>query len=408
MYLQSSKYRLKRKSPRRFNLALIFFLCALIVAAVLFQRYVVPVIPPPFLPTPTATRPAASYADDAAKLFLDGKLKNSIEMYQQAILLAPTNSDLYVAVSEVQIFAHDYQGALENAQNAVLRSKSAVAYAVYGEALYRLEKSQGGNTFTDANKQLRKSLDLDPTLALAHAYYAEVLMDMDYGNWKTASDEAKTAVTLAPNRLESHRAMAYGYYMTGNTNEALSEYQKAVDIHGKLEDLWIPLGDCYRDTSQLQKAIDAYTNASGFDSTDPVPIARISRVYAKEGQYGKSAQYAEMAVNLAPLVPTYRGLLGEMYYHNHDFSKAVTELTLAIAGGRVEAGPIQGLPLGPFPVSEYYWTYGLALAAVGRCSEAVPIFRLLQQQLPDDELAMANVADGLSTCKEITPTPGGK
>jgi tetratricopeptide (TPR) repeat protein len=408
MYLQSSKYRLKRKSPRRFNLALIFFLCALIVAAVLFQRYVVPVIPPPFLPTPTATRPAASYADDAAKLFLDGKLKNSIEMYQQAILLAPTNSDLYIAVSEVQIFAHDYQGALENAQNAVLRSKSAVAYAVYGEALYQLEKSQGGNTFTDANKQLRKSLDLDPTLALAHAYYAEVLMDMDYGNWKTASDEAKTAVTLAPNRLESHRAMAYVYYMTGNTNEALSEYQKAVDIHGKLEDLWIPLGDCYRDTSQLQKAIDAYTNASGFDSTDPVPIARISRVYAKEGQYGKSAQYAEMAVTLEPLNPMNHGLLGVMYYHNHDFSKAVTELTLAIAGGRVEAGQIQGLPLGPFPVSEYYWTYGLALAAVGRCSEAVPIFRLLQLQLPDDELAMANVADGLSTCKEITPTPVGK
>ncbi len=162
MYLQSSKYRLKRKSPRRFNLALIFILCALIVVAALFQAYVVPSIPPPFMPTSTATRPAASYADDAAKLFLDGKLTESIKAYNQAILLAPTNSDLYVAVSKVQIFAHDYQGALDNAENAVLRSKSAVAYAVYGEALYWVEKSKGGSTFTDANKELQKSLELDP------------------------------------------------------------------------------------------------------------------------------------------------------------------------------------------------------------------------------------------------------
>jgi tetratricopeptide (TPR) repeat protein len=406
MYLQSSKYRLKRKSPRRFNLALIFILGMLIVAATLFQSYVVPIIPPLFLATHTATRPAASFADDAGKLFLDGKLKNSIEMYQQAILLAPTNSDLYVALSRVQIFAHDYQGALENAQNAVLRSKSAIAYAVYGEALYRLDLSQEKTTFEDADKQLRKSLDLDPNLALTHAYYAEMLMDEDYANWKTASTEARTALTLAPNLMESHRAMGYIYLMTANYSEALVEYQKAVDIHGKLADLWIKLGDCYQGVTDSQKAIDAYLNASALASTDPIPIARISRSYAGDGEYGKSAQYAEMAVTLSPLDPMYRGLLGEMYYFNGQYDKAVTELTLAITGGRVEAGPIQGLPLQAGRVAEYYWVYGLALAKVGRCSEAVPVFRLLEQQLPDDEAVMVNVTDGLILCKVITPTPG--
>jgi tetratricopeptide (TPR) repeat protein len=407
MYLQSSKYRLKRKSPRRFNLALIFILCVLIVLAALFQAYVVPSIPPPFLPTPTATRPAASYADDAAKLFLDGKLTDSINAYKKAILLAPTNSDLYVAASEVQIFAHDYQGALENAQNAVLRSKSAVAYAVYGEALYWIEKSEGGNTFADANKELQKSLELDPNLGLTHAYYAELLIDMDNANWKTASAEAQTAITLAPNRLESHRAMGYIFLSTGNYIEALGEYQKAIDIHGKLADLWIPLGDCYQAQSDTQNAIDAYLKASQFNSEDPVPIARIARVYAKEGQYGKSAQYAEMAVNLASLDPTYHGLLGEMYYFNSQYDKAVIELTLAIRGGRVDQGPIQGLPLQAGRVAEYYYVFGLALAKVGRCSEAVPIFHLLQQQVPDDATVMANVTDGLILCQEITPTPGG-
>jgi tetratricopeptide (TPR) repeat protein len=407
MYLQSSKYRLKRKSPRRFNLALIFILCTLIVVAALFQAYVVPSIPPPFMPSPTATRPAASYADDAAKLFLDGKLTDSIKTYNQAILLAPTNSDLYVAVSKVQIFAHDYQGALDNAENAVLRSKSAVAYAVYGEALYWLEKSKGGNTFTEANTELQKSLELDPNLGLAHAYYAEVLMDMDYANWRTASAEARTAITLAPNILESYRAMGYIFLSTGNYSDALSEYQKAIDINGKLADLYIPLGDCYQAQTDSQHAIQAYLTASRLNSLDPVPVARISRSYAGDGQYGTSAQYAEMAVALAPLDPVYRGLLGEMYYFNSDYDKAVTQLTLAITGGSVDAGAIQGLPLQAGRVAEYYYVFGLALARVGRCTDALPIFRLLQQQVPDDEAVMANVTAGLILCKHITPTPGG-
>lgn len=405
MYLQTSKYKLQRKRPRRFNLALVVVLCAAIVAATYIQGYVVPHVPPLFVPSPTATRPAASYAEDAAALFSDGKLASAITAYEQAILLAPTNSDLYVALSRVQVFAHDYEQAIENAQYAVLLSKSAVSYAVWGEALYRSERENELPAYETAIRQLNKSLELDPTLALAHAYLAEVLMDADWGNWKAASEQARAAVTTAPSLMESHRAMAYIYYMTGNYNEALDEYQKAIGLQGKLADLWIPLGDCYQAVNDPQSAIDSYLKAATFDSVNPDPITRISRVYAGEGQYGKAEQYAEMAVNLDPLSPRTHGLLGVMHYHNRKYADAIPELSLAIAGGTVEGGTVVGLPLGPFPVSEYYWTYGLALAKVGRCSEAVPVFRLLEQQLSDDSIAMENVSEGLMICKEITPTP---
>jgi tetratricopeptide (TPR) repeat protein len=403
MYLHTSKYRLKRKRPRRFNLALIFILCLLIVAATVMQGYVVPRIPPLFQPTLPPTRPAASYAEDAATLFKDGKLNSAVEAYQQAILLAPTNSDLYVALSRVQVFAHDYEGAVENAQYAVLLSKSAISYAVWGEALHRLEAEKDLPAYETAIRQLRKSLELDPSLPLAHAYLAEVLMDADYGNWKEASEEARTAVTTSPSLMESHRAMAYIYYMTGNYNEALEEYLKAVSIHSKLADLWLPIGDCYQAVTDNVSAIDSYLKASTLRPNDPVPLTRISRVYAGEGKYGQAAQNAELAVTLAPLDPRNHGLLGVMYYKNNNIAGAIPELTLAIAGGTVDAGTVEGLPLGPWPVSEYYWTYGLALAKVGRCSEAVPVFRLLEQQMPDDDIAMANASEGLTICKVVTP-----
>ena len=319
MYLQTSKYKLQRKKPRRFNLALIIVLCLLIVTATIVQGYVVPLVPPLFVPTATATRPAASYAEDAAQLFQDGKLDSAIQAYKQAILLAPTNSDLYVALSRTQVFAHDYEGAVENAQYAVLLSKSAVSYAVWGEAIHRLESTRKFPAYETAVKQLRKSLELDPSLALAHAYLAETLMDWDYGNWKEASEHARTAITTAPSLLEGHRAMAYIYQMTGNYNEALDEYNKAIEIHSKLADLWIPLGDCLRAVNDTVSAIDAYLKASNYNSTDPVPFARISRTYAGDGEYGKAAQYAEQAVTLAPLDPRMYGLWGVMLYQNNQF-----------------------------------------------------------------------------------------
>jgi tetratricopeptide (TPR) repeat protein len=407
MYLHTSKYKLQRKKPRRFNLALIFILCVLIVAATYIQGYVVPSIPPLFVPTSTPTRPAASFAKDAAAMFADGKLNSSMELYKQAVLLAPTNSDLYVSLSRIQIFAHDYEGALENAQYAVLLSKSAISYAVWGEALYRLELTKEFPAYENATRQLRKSLDLDPSLALAHAYLAEVLMDTDWQYWEDASEEARTAITLAPDLMESHRAMGFIYYMTGNYSEALDEYLKAIELHNKLRDLWIPLGNCYQAVNDILEARDAYVTATTLDSTDPDPNALLSRLFAGEGDYPKARQYAELAAALAPLEPKYHGLLGVMYYHNRQYQEAVSELALAITGGRVDEGVVEGLPLGPFPITEYYWTYGLALAKVGRCSDAVPVFRLLEQQLPEDEVAIANVAEGLSLCGESAPAPSG-
>jgi tetratricopeptide (TPR) repeat protein len=411
MYLRSSKYHIRRSRPPRFNLPLIAVVSLAIVAVVYFQQFIVPTIPKPLVPTATATRSAASFAEEAAKLFSEGKLQSSIEMYELSIRANPVNTDLYIALSRVQVFARKYDDALENAQNAVLRSKSALSYAVYGEALHRLGDTQSGeeqlHSYLEAETQLRQSLSLDPGLALAHAYLAELLIDSDAAtNWKEASAEAHSALELAPNLMESHRAMAYVYMLTGNYGEASAEYEAAIDQNGKLADLWIPYGDTLLAQQLTQDGIDAYVQASALDPQNPEPPAKISRAYAGAGQYGKAQQYAEDALVRDSLNPRYHGLLGVMLYFNRDFTGAITELTLAIAGGDTPEGTVPGLPIEPGRVAEYYWTYGLALAKVDRCSEAVPVLRLVEQRMADDPTAMENVTQGLILCKEITPTPG--
>jgi hypothetical protein len=100
-----------------------------------------------------------------------------------------------------------------------------------------------------------------------------------------------------------------------------------------------------------------------------------------------------------------------LYFRNQEDSKALTHLTLAVRGGNTEDGVVvEGAPLSYKPrVIEIFSAYGLTLARMNMCEEAVPIFQTMLSQVADDEIAVINANEGLSICTEnlveITPTP---
>jgi hypothetical protein len=90
-----------------------------------------------------------------------------------------------------------------------------------------------------------------------------------------------------------------------------------------------------------------------------------------------------------------------MYYKNNQLGDAIQEFSLAIHGGTLKDGTIvEGLPLDYGSVAEYYAIYGLALAKLNRCAEAVPIFRAILNGVPDDEINTYNAEQGLILCQE--------
>jgi hypothetical protein len=105
-----------------------------------------------------------------------------------------------------------------------------------------------------------------------------------------------------------------------------------------------------------------------------------------------------------------RGNLGVMYYRNLYWPEAVTELTYVVNGGFTEDGDrIDSINLIPDGrIAEYYFTYGLALARVNRCGDALQIAQMIQARVPADELAQENAFEIISRCQEnldVTPTP---
>jgi len=404
----------KRKPVNWFR---IIFLLLLIAAGVYINRVVIPTIPPPFVPTSTATRDPESIINEADALFNQGKLLQSIDVYKQALRAKPDDTKIYVSLARVQVFAGQYEDAQISVENALLLNpNNSMAHAVRGWVL----DFQG--EYLAAEAAIKRSLELDPNNAVAHAYYAEILADMyvnGSGGLDTvdrAAEESKVALSLAPDSLESRRARGYILEITQNYEEAIRAYQSALAMNENIPDLHLSLGLNYRALGIYDKAIEEFTRANALNPASFMPDLLISRTYATVGEYAKAVQYGEQAVNDQPANASLHGNLGVMYYHNFLWPEAAKELGLAIRGGLAgDNKTVEPLAItNDTRVAEYYFTYALVLARTDRCGEALQISQLILGTIPANELAVFNANEAIRLCQEnllvtptLTPTPAG-
>jgi tetratricopeptide (TPR) repeat protein len=402
---------MNRRRPARPNWFRIIFLSLLVLGGATLNRYVVADIQPLGVPTPTATRPPESYVTEAEEYFKQGKLIQAIESYKQAVIVRPEDPATHIALARVQVWAGQYEDAQTSAEDALLLSPdNSMAYAVLAWAL----DFQGD--YLEAESKIKRALELDDRNALAYAYYAEILVDAylngggSFEGVQKAIEHSNTAIGLAPDALETRRARGYILEATGNYEEAIREYQAAIEINGKISDLHLALGRNFRTLGIYDQAVEEFTRANSLNPKDPTPDLLTSRTYATIGEYGQAMQYAEAAVSDNPSDANLRGNLGVMYYRNLYWAESIVELGYVVKGGVTEDGEvIEAINLVPDArIAEYYFTYGLALARLNRCGEALPIAQTIIARVPADELAVGNANEIINRCQQNlvqTPVP---
>jgi tetratricopeptide (TPR) repeat protein len=412
MYLKGSKWSMnRRRSRKRPNIFRIVTLIGLIAAVVYVNQVIVPETDPLFVPTPTATRAPESFVTEAENLLAQGKMIPAIAIYEDAIRADPQNVSNYITAAQLQVLTGDYEGAATNAENALLLSpNNSMAHAVRGWALGFLDDFLAGEA------SLNTAVEFDPNNGIAYSYYTELLVLQNeagldaLGSLDKAVEASRMAEALAPNTMESHRARGLVLELTGNYKEAIGEFEAAVALNNNVADLHLALGRNYRYIQDYALAVEEFSRANTLNPSDPLPDIYISRTYATVGEFAKAIQYAEQAVKDAPTDPSMRGNLGSMLYRNRQYSDAVEHLGLATRGGFDEEGiEVEGMPLDYGRIAEYYYTYGLALARLGECGEALQIAQTLQQGVANDEIAVYNAQEMINICQQMleygTPTP---
>ena len=392
MHLQRGKFTFKKKKRDRYGRITIYLVLILVGLYIIRQRQT-EVISAPFVPTPTATRSALSFVQEAEAYFSSGKISEAIESYKLATIADTTIPDYWIELARLQVYDNNPSQALVSADAAIaLDEENSMGHAVRALALDWLQE------FDDATMSAVRAIQLDGKNALAHAYYAEILTDT--GRYAQAGDEARLAISLNPNSMDVHRV--YGQFLesVGAYEDAIIEYQTAATINPNIALLYIRLGLNYRVLGDYDTAIEYFQRASSLDPNDVGPYLSISRTYYQTGEYGRSTQYLERALELEPWNADIYGRLGLVEFKSLNYESAIINLGCAVEGCTHPATntEINGLPISSLTL-EYYYTYGSVLSAYLDCDHAMQIMNKVSAYAPNDEIIQGIVQENKNICQ---------
>lgn len=187
-------------------------------------------------------------------------MKQSIGYFQQAIAKDPEFALAYAGLAEAYNLSYNF-GVL-SAKESSLQAKAAAT----------------------------KAIELDPSIAEAHAALGKVKSHLDF-DFPGAEKEFLKAIELNPNSATSHFFYANCYLLPmGRLKEAIAENKKALE----LDPLSLPmnnfLGYMYASAGDYEKSYEQFQRTINMDPTFPLAHNFLSVVLQAQGRYKEAIQ----------------------------------------------------------------------------------------------------------------------
>lgn len=277
----------------------------------------------PFIPTPTPTRSAISYASEAEELYLQGKLSQAIVAYETAIALDPNDVLMYIPLTRLLALEGRTTEAVQRGQQAVeMAPQNARAWAVLGMAY------DWSGDIPEAVNACRQAIELDPTYADGYAYLAEAYADAV--RWSDAVEAAQTALQLDDRSVDAHRNYGYVMELQGNYWLAVEEYKRALEIHPNLAYVHIAVGRNYRQLGDIEAAMRSFEQAIEVDPDNAMALNELGRTYQERGEFEQAETYLRQATEADPQFAPAFGYLAINFWSRRNYESAIEYFRPAI------------------------------------------------------------------------------
>ena len=306
------------------------------------------------------TRLAKSSAtnSEAYQLYLRGRyhanqtteaeLRKSIEYFQQAIDKDPHYALAYAGLAD--------------------------SYSALGGGWMYLPPT---DTLPKAKEAAEKALELDETLAEAHASLAyATFFDWD---WPSAEREFKRAIELNPNSALSHARYGECLKTRLRFNESIAEAQRALELDPLSPDTFSQLGNFYLMTRRYDESIAQFQKALDLNPNLPVVRAMLGMAYAMKRMYPQAlAEYDKIADQ------------DKVTAAGNQFAAGMLGWIYAVSGRRTDALKIaqEFKDLSAHTYVDFYWS-GVIYAGLGDKDEA---FRLLERSYQEHAATLPYLA----------------
>jgi DNA-binding winged helix-turn-helix (wHTH) protein/TolB-like protein/Flp pilus assembly protein TadD len=225
------------------------------------------------------------------------------------------NTDAYQAYLRGRYFwgkrgTENLMKAIEEFNQALaLDNKYALAFAGLADC-YNLLPSYGGLSPVEAYPKARaaatKALEIDDTIAEAHASLARIKANYDW-DWPGAEAEFKRAIELNPNCSSAHYFYALNYLVPmGKLDEAAAQLRRARELEPFSLIINTNLGVVFYYQARYDEAIEQYRKALELDKRFVTARLRLIDVYAETGRYAQAlAEQEEIVEPLGTENPRY-------------------------------------------------------------------------------------------------------
>lgn len=179
-------------------------------------------------------------------------------------------------------------GAIESYSQAVTEDPNyALAYAALADAylVKGLFSVRTIDVMPQAESAAAKAVELDASSAEAHTALAGVKALYDW-DWRGAEQEFKRALDLNPDDARAHHAYATFFCAPlGRQQETIEHMERALKLDPLSPIIVTDLGWAYYLEGQTDRAMDQYQKARNLDAFFVSALDRIAQVYEQKGMY---------------------------------------------------------------------------------------------------------------------------
>jgi TolB-like protein/tetratricopeptide (TPR) repeat protein len=233
---------------------------------------------------------------EAYELYLRGKffaekrtgadLRKSIEYYDQSIAKDPNYPLAYVSLADSHLLLTAYGDT--SPKESITPAKVALKKALeLDDSLAQAHASSGllATLELDLNRaisELERAIQLNPNYATAHHWIALPLMFVSHFDRGIA--EGKRAIELDPLSLIINADLCWMYFNARRYDEAEAQARKTLEMDPRFYIAHYYLGEALQFKGKLVDAIAEFQTSTELNNNDQYSLAILGQAYARNGQ----------------------------------------------------------------------------------------------------------------------------
>jgi serine/threonine protein kinase/Flp pilus assembly protein TadD len=211
----------------------------------------------------------------------------------------------------------DLKQSLDYFKQAIAKDSSfALAYTGLAASYYTLAAGYGHLRPKEASGLARdailKALALDDELGEAHMALGILRSWFDW-DWDGAEREFKRAIELNPSLARAHDGYAIMLSAQGRHDEAIAEIRRAQELDPATPVIAADMGWDLSYARRYDEAIEAFHRTIALEPRFPTSYAGLAWAYAATGRYQEASAALQRGVTRSGGVPTFQPIRGYLY-----------------------------------------------------------------------------------------------